>query len=72
MVRVPVPSGPERTLLFASTTVLAPRVRVPSVRVTPPENVLVVFGAKVVLPVRKSVPWPDLVRAPVPAIVPVM
>ena len=52
MVSVPVPSGPERTLLFASTTVFAPRVSVPSRRVTPPENVLVVAGAKVVLPVR--------------------
>ena len=59
-------------MLLASTTVLAPRVRVPSVRVTPPENVLVVVGAKLVLPVRKRLPWPDLVRAPVPAMVPVM
>ena len=52
IVSVPVPSGPERTLLLASTTVLAPRESVPSARVTPPENVLVVSGAKPVLPVR--------------------
>ena len=71
MVRVPVPSGPERTLLFASTTVFAPRVSTPSVRVTPPEKVLVVLAAKVVLPERTRLPWPDLVRAPVPAMVPV-
>ena len=71
MVRVPVPSGPETTALFASTTVLAPSVRTPSERVTPPEKVLVVLAAKVVLPERTRLPWPDLVRAPVPAMVPV-
>ena len=71
IVRVPVPSGPERTLLLASTTVLAPSVSTPSVSVTPPEKVLVVFGAKVVLPETTRLPWPDLTRAPAPAKVPV-